>query len=408
MRSALTISSRWRSSTTASVSAGSGSRPNCATNRAARNMRSGSSRNDTSGASGVRNRRAARSAAPSNGSTSSGSGSRNAIAFTVKSRRERSVSTSSEYFTSGLRLSGRYTSARNVVISITVSSLRHPDRAEPLPLEPDRVGPTADDLLHRVGTRVGGEVDVGSLAVARHPIEERVAHAPAYEVALVARVGDQARELLRRPRRVEQRLETGRDRGHSHHCRRPGRSNLRNLPAHPNRAARAPLPSARGRCTYLLTSRVRRGGRLGLRVRRARVPRVARPHLHPGSRRRSALPTPRRPALPAARAGTSSTAAPPKPGCGPVGRLRPRLGLPPRPTPAHRERPARARPCPAPGPRLPFDITPEPAPGVSADDTTPRTWSPHDRPGPEFERVLDARTPLLARAFDSARPTDSA
>ena len=66
-------------------------------------------------------------------------------------------------------------------------------RAEPLALEPHRVGPTADDLLHRVGTRVGGEVDVGSLAVARHPVEERVAHAPAHEVALVARVGDQAR-----------------------------------------------------------------------------------------------------------------------------------------------------------------------------------------------------------------------
>ena len=46
-----------------------------------------------------------------------GSGSRSAIAFTVKSRRERSVSMSSENATSGLRLSGRYTSARNVVIS---------------------------------------------------------------------------------------------------------------------------------------------------------------------------------------------------------------------------------------------------------------------------------------------------
>ena len=33
---------------------------------------------------------------------------------------------SSQYVTSGLRLSGRYTSARNVVISITTPSLRHP------------------------------------------------------------------------------------------------------------------------------------------------------------------------------------------------------------------------------------------------------------------------------------------
>ncbi|MDQ1431562.1 MAG: hypothetical protein QOF40_2164, partial [Actinomycetota bacterium] len=36
----------------------------------------------------------------------------------------------------------------------------------------------------------------------------------------------------------------------------------------------------------------------------------------------------------------------------------------------------------------------------------PRTWSPHDRPGPEFEHVLDARTRMLARAFDAARPSD--
>ena len=35
-----------------------------------------------------------------------------------------------------------------------------------------------------------------------------------------------------------------------------------------------------------------------------------------------------------------------------------------------------------------------------------RQWSPHDRPGPEFEHVLDARTPLLARAFECARPLD--
>ncbi len=95
-------------------------------NRAARIMRKGSSRNDTSGSSGVRRRLAARSAAPSNGSTSSGSGRRNAIALIVKSRRDRSVSMSSANATSGLRLSGRYTSARNVVISMRVPSFSHP------------------------------------------------------------------------------------------------------------------------------------------------------------------------------------------------------------------------------------------------------------------------------------------
>jgi Protein of unknown function (DUF3499) len=92
----------------------------------------------------------------------------------------------------------------------------------------------------------------------------------------------------------------------------------------------------------------------------------------------------------------------------------------PTPTTPHaprRERPARSRPCAPPGPLLPFDTAPfdtapfdtapDPMPVASAQDTTPRTWSPHDRPGPEFEHVLDARTPLLARAFDSARPTDA-
>lgn len=70
-----------------------------------------------------------------------------------------------------------------------------------------------------------------------------------------------------------------------------------------------------------------------------------------------------------------------------------------------RERPARSRPCVAPGPLLPFDATPEPV-AVAAAPEAPRAWSPHDRPGPEFEHVLDARTPMLARAFDAARPAD--
>lgn len=83
------------------------------------------------------------------------------------------------------------------------------------------------------------------------------------------------------------------------------------------------------------------------------------------------------------------------------------LGAPPSTHAPHRDRPARSRPCASPGPLLPFDATPEPAPVAAAPDA-PRTWSPHDRPGPELEHVLDARTPLLARAFDSARSTDDA
>jgi hypothetical protein len=65
------------------------------------------------------------------------------------------------------------------------------------------------------------------------------------------------------------------------------------------------------------------------------------------------------------------------------------------------------------GPRLPFDAPaarePEPAPEQSRAPEPSRTpWSPHDRPGPELEHVLDARTPLLARAFEAARPADDA
>ena len=76
--------------------------------RAARSIRSGSSVNDTSGDSGVRSTSAARSATPPKGSMSSGASSsapvtRSAIALTVKSRRERSASTSVAKDTSGLR-----------------------------------------------------------------------------------------------------------------------------------------------------------------------------------------------------------------------------------------------------------------------------------------------------------------
>jgi len=85
------------------------------------------------------------------------------------------------------------------------------------------------------------------------------------------------------------------------------------------------------------------------------------------------------------------------------------IGRPTTPAPAHvtrparrREHPARPRPVSTPGPLLPFDapVARDPEPPVRP------PWSPHDQPGPEFEHVLDARTPLLARAFESARPVD--
>ena len=79
--------------------------------RAARSIRSGSSVKDTSGPSGVRSTPAARSATPPKGSISSGASSgapvtRRAMALTVKSRRDRSASTSAAKDTSGLRDSG--------------------------------------------------------------------------------------------------------------------------------------------------------------------------------------------------------------------------------------------------------------------------------------------------------------
>ncbi len=86
----------------------------------------------------------------------------------------------------------------------------------------------------------------------------------------------------------------------------------------------------------------------------------------------------------------------------------------PTPTTRRREHTPRSRPLSTPGPLLPFDapVAREPEPPARAPEPVhaqvpARTeWSPHNRPGPEFEHVLDARTPLLARAFESARPVD--
>ena len=75
--------------------------------RAARSIRSGSSSNDTSGLEGVRSRLAARSPRPPWGSTNGPSGSRMAIALTVKSRLARSSSIERPKVTSGLRESSR-------------------------------------------------------------------------------------------------------------------------------------------------------------------------------------------------------------------------------------------------------------------------------------------------------------
>jgi hypothetical protein len=102
-----------------------------------------------------------------------------------------------------------------------------------------------------------------------------------------------------------------------------------------------------------------------------------------------------------------------------TGRVSPASHSPRRERPVRRPgaEATRSRPRAQPGPLLPFDAPTQPEPAhrsgtepavVAAVPDAPRSWSPHDRPGPEFEHVLDARTPMLARAFDAARPTDDA
>ena len=199
MRSALTISSRCRRLDHRLDERGVGLELEPAMKRAARSIRSGSSTNETSGASGVRSRRAARSTAPPYGSISSGSGSRSAIALTVKSRRDRSVSMSSENGDLGLAALGpvdlgpeRGDLERHAV----ACGSRRCRTAGPAATRgrPNR----SDEPIDGVGPGVGGEVDVGVLG-SRAP-EQGVAHAAADQVALVARVDEPARELLQRRR----------------------------------------------------------------------------------------------------------------------------------------------------------------------------------------------------------------
>ena len=129
-------------------------------NRAARSIRSGSSLKLTAGSSGVRSRLAARSATPPNGSTSSRLGSDSAMALTVKSRRDRSTSSSSANVTSGLRESG------TVGLGAERRDLEGPARPRN-PIVPNRLPcvhtASAQPLTRRldlVGPGVGGEVEV--------------------------------------------------------------------------------------------------------------------------------------------------------------------------------------------------------------------------------------------------------
>ena len=56
------------------------------------------------------------------------------------------------------------------------------------------------DLLHLLGARVGGEIQVIA-----QPAEQRVAHAAADEVQLVTRISEHAAEIAQHARRAVQR-----------------------------------------------------------------------------------------------------------------------------------------------------------------------------------------------------------
>ena len=107
----------------ASTTSSSNVKSSCAANLAARIIRSGSSLNDCSALAGVRIIFFAKSSIPLNGSMNSGLSVVNsrAIAFIVKSRRDKSPSIESPYSTSGFRESSSYFSLRYVVTSTVVS-----------------------------------------------------------------------------------------------------------------------------------------------------------------------------------------------------------------------------------------------------------------------------------------------
>ena len=170
-RSADTIVIRSRIACMAATTSGATLNPSCATKRAARSIRSGSSAKDASGVPGVRSTPAARSRMPPNGSTKSPSGRAIAIALTVKSRRSRSrLEVVSERH---LRLAGGGRVGVGSVgrdLDLGVAEAR-PDGAEVAPHVPHRVGPPAEHGLDRLGPRRGGEVQV-----VRRSLEQQVAH----------------------------------------------------------------------------------------------------------------------------------------------------------------------------------------------------------------------------------------
>ena len=194
IRSADTMPSRSRIAAMAFTTRADGSTPSCATNRAARSIRSGSSPNATSGSSGVSSVFVARSRTPPNGSTNSPDGSRTAIALIVKSRRDRSVSTSFANVTAGLRLSSHVDVLAEGGDLQQAPVLARPHGAELRADEVPPVGPVAQHLCGLVRLRVGGEIEVGRQGAApQHQVPHRAAH----QEELVAGVVEPFAQLLR-------------------------------------------------------------------------------------------------------------------------------------------------------------------------------------------------------------------
>ena len=196
----------------------------------------------------------------------------------------------------------------------------------------------------------------------------------------MARVGEQARQLLRGRSRVEQRAEAGRDRGHRHHSRRPGPATGETMPGPSLR------PVARS-ATFAGVDGIISCSRLG-----CSEPAVAvfafdareclvwlDPISTPGRGAGVLCDTPRRPHVAAA---WVEPARPPRPRVTAVdGPRRRRL----RPGRAHAPR-ARASDPPAhlhPG-RSVAAVRRGRAgrPGSRRSGAAPAPWSPHDQPGP--------------------------
>ena len=197
MRSALTISSRWRSSTTAAVSAGVGGQLELRdeARRAQHAQRIVEERHLGRQRCAQATRREVDRAAERVDEHRFGEAQRHRVHGEVAPR-EIGLDVVGEH---DLRLAA----LGSVHLGAERRDLEHgvvlatADGAEALALQPDRVGPRPHDPLDDVGTGVGREVDVDVFPVAERPVEERVAHAAADEVALVPGVGEQARQLLR-------------------------------------------------------------------------------------------------------------------------------------------------------------------------------------------------------------------